>query len=74
MLALERLEQLPDGRARELVVGPVAREPLEGLAEADGRHQSSLSTERMLPAGSRNHAMSGPWPRMIPFSSWGAPS
>ena len=33
--ALERLQQLADGRARELVVGAVAREPLEGLAEAE---------------------------------------
>ena len=38
----------------------------------------SLSTERMLPAGSGNQAMSGPrfaaLPRAIPFSSWCVPS
>ena len=74
VLALERRQQLPDGRAVELVVGAVARESLEGLPEADRRHQSNLSTDRMFPAGSRNHAMSGPCACMIPFSSWGAPS
>ena len=44
------------------------------LPEADRRHQPGWITERMLPPGSRNQAMSGPLPRMIPFSSWGAPS
>ena len=38
----------------------------------------SESTLRMLPAGSVNQAMSGPWfaalPRAMPFSSWPIPS
>ena len=52
----------------------------QALREADRRydeavHQSALlSTDRMFPAGSLNHAMSGPWPRAMPFSSWSKPS
>jgi hypothetical protein len=33
-----------------------------------------LRTERMLPAGSLNQAMSGPIPRLMPFSSCSNPS
>ena len=34
----------------------------------------SCITDRMLPAGSLNQAMSGPCPRATPFSSWSNPS
>ena len=33
------------------------------------RHASSSSTDKILPAGSLNHAIFGPPPRKIPFSS-----
>ena len=36
--------------------------------------QLSCITDRMLPAGSLNQAMSGPCPRATPFSSWSNPS
>ena len=32
-----------------------------------GRADHSCSTDRTFPAGSLNHAMSGPWPRAMPF-------
>jgi uncharacterized protein len=35
---------------------------------------SSCSTDSTLPAGSRNHAIGGPSPRITPFSSCGKPS
>ena len=39
-----------------------------------GRAATPSRTARTLPAGSLNQAMSGPWPRMMPFSSWSKPS
>src|SRR3954467_1113252 len=36
---------------------------------AGSHHIVGFSTERMLPAGSLNQAIVGPFPRMIPFSS-----
>ena len=49
---------------------------LDDAAEADRQFgQASSSTERMLPAGSVNHAIVGPSSmRAIPFSSWSKPS
>ena len=57
----------------------------EESSACDGRHKKTilagrarfyvwLSTDRMLPAGSLNHAMFGPMSRAMPFSSWSNPS
>ena len=63
-------------RAQLPVIHPTP-EPLIvlGFGSAGVRPRYSvLSTDRTLPAGSLNHAMSGPFPRAMPFSSWSKPS
>ena len=39
------------------------------LGECRTANQAGFTTERILPAGSLNQAIVGPFPRMIPFSS-----